>query len=69
MIKFTKQILRIILAIPLCILSMKLVELNGIFKVLLFTAIYVLVSLLIEPIFDGIEKRQQQKNEKNENKS
>jgi len=66
MIKFLKHLTRIALAIPLCLLSMKLVELNDVFQILLFGAIYVLVSLIIEPVFEKFEQRKQQNKNKHE---
>lgn len=67
MIKFLKHITRILIAAPLCFLSMKYVELPDIFQILLFGAIYVLISLIIEPFFNKIEdKRNRIKKAKNE---
>lgn len=62
--KFLKHLLRVVLSVPLCILSIKFVELNDLFQIILFVAIYMLVSLLIEPIFQKIENRHRIKSEK-----
>lgn len=62
--KLLKNIIRVVLAAPLCILSIKLVELNDLFQIILFVAIYVLVSLIIEPIFQKIENRHRIKSKK-----
>ncbi len=61
MIKFIKHISRIVLSIPLCILSIIYLDLNEFLQILLFAAIYVLISLLIEPVFQNWQKSNKKK--------
>ncbi len=59
--KFIKQIFRIILSIPLCLLGLHLFSLGDFGNMIMFMAIYIGVSLMLEPLFNYWKKKQNKK--------
>jgi hypothetical protein len=55
-LKFLKHFLRIALAVPLSILALKYFKFESFGNVMLFLAIYLLVSFLLEFIFKIFDK-------------
>jgi hypothetical protein len=53
---FIKNILRIIFSIIISLIILNFYEFNSIMKLVVFFTIYILVSLILEPVFKRFEK-------------
>lgn len=59
--KFLKQILRILLSVPICIFGYRFFKFETFGNIIMFMGVYIVISFLLEFIFKKIEKKQPQK--------
>lgn len=55
--KFLKQVLRIGISVPLCIIGYRFFEFGTFGNMMLFMAVYLLISIILEVIFKQFENK------------